>query len=397
MNILVAGAGIGGLSAALCLSRSGHQVQVFEQAPEFAEVGAGVQCGANAVRVLDQFGLLADLEALSVDPERVDFRDGVSGATLYSMPLGNTYRHKYGAPYLHIHRAHLHSALLSSVKQSSNVSFELAASVRAYDEFKDRVELQLSDGRRFSGDCLVGADGVKSLIRDHLLGTVAPRFTGNVAWRGVVPADKLPPNFMQKITSNFMGQGKHMVIYYLKKQQLVNFVAVVESNDWRDESWVSQAPWEELKSEFDGWHSTVQLVIDAMDRNHCFRWALYDHKPFKNWSSKRITLLGDAAHTTLPFMASGAAMAIEDARVLQRALDQTKSESDSGLADGLQLYQRNRIPRTAKVQTDSARFGKLYHIPHGLPLKLAFRALHTIGKHKERFLPEYDANTVKLR
>lgn len=391
MKILIAGAGIGGLSAALCLSRAGHEVQVFEQAPQFTEVGAGIQCGANAIRVLDSLGILSELEKVSVEPERVEFRDGVSGEVLYSMELGEAYRQKYNAPYLHIHRAHLHSALLGALQSLSNVKLELNADVSGFNETTNYVALKLSDGRVFNGDALVGADGVKSIVRAKLLGSTRPQFTGNVAWRGVLPADRLPDNFMEKVTSNFMGRGKHMVIYYLQKQRLVNFVGVVENDQWRDESWVSPAPWGELKAEFDGWHATVQTVIDAMDKDQCFRWALYNHKPFSNWSSRRVTLLGDAAHSTLPFMASGAAMAIEDARVLQRALDQADN-----LEEGLELYQRNRLARTAKIQTDSARFGKLYHVPNGLPLKLAFKALSAVGKRKERFLPEYDANTVEL-
>lgn len=401
MKILITGAGIGGLTAALCLSRSGHEVQVLEQASQFGEVGAGLQCGANAVRVLNYLGLSDELKSVSVVPERIEFRDGLSGEALYKMQLGDSYRKKFGASYFHIHRAHLHAILVNALTQCSNVRLELNTLVQSFHEKLDQVEVQLSDGRTVVADCLVGADGVKSVVRTQLLGQISARFTGNVAWRGVVPAERLPDGFMDIVASNFMGQGRHMVIYFLEQQRMVNFVGVVENQSWRDDSWVAAAPWAELKADFAGWHPTVQTVIDAVDKDKCFRWALYAHQPLSNWSSQRVTLLGDAAHATLPFMASGAAMAVEDARILQRSIDQTanelKTESNADqLAQGLQLYQRNRMQRTAHIQNDSARFGKLYHIPAGLPLKLAFKALHVLGKRKERYLPEYDANTVEL-
>jgi len=396
MKFLIAGAGIGGLTAALCLSRSGHEVAVFDQASQFGEVGAGLQCGANAMRVFNYLGLSKELEAVAVDPQRIEFCDGISGNVLYQIALGDSYQKKYGAPYLHIHRAHLHAALVSALEQCTGVSIELNAGVKSYQENADDVQLHLGCGRAVMGDCLIGADGVKSVVRDQLLGPRDADFTGHVAWRGVLPAERLPEKFMDKVTSNFMGKGKHMVIYYLKNQQLVNFVGVVENSQWHDDSWVSAAPWDELKTDFKGWHPTVQSVIDAVDKDKCFRWALYANKPLQNWSSNRVTLLGDAAHATLPFMASGAAMAIEDARILQRSVDQAAELEGPGVARALQLYQRNRITRTAKIQADSARFGKLYHVPSGWPLKLAFKALHVVGKRKERFLPEYDANTVEL-
>ena len=398
MKILIAGAGIGGLTTALCLQKAGHDVTVFEQADTFSEIGAGLQCGANALAVFDWLGLVDSLEPLSVTPQRVDFRDYRSGKTLYSSPWGDSYQAKYGRPYWHLHRADLHRVLHSAF----NGQIHFNAQVTAFNEVAGGVQINLSDGRRFDGDLLIGADGIKSAVRQQLLANASllnkPRFTGNVAWRGVIERERLPDDFMPTIASNFMGQGKHMVVYYLRDKRLVNFVGVVRHKAPIDESWSSEAPWHELQKDFAGWHPTVQSLVKAMKDQPCYRWALYDHAPLRNWSSSRVTLLGDAAHATLPFMASGAAMAIEDARVLQRclSLDFKKGTDQEAVAEALQCYQRNRQTRTAKIQTDSVKFGKLYHLQNPLTLKLAFKALDSVAKRKEDFLPSYDANTVEL-
>lgn len=392
MKILVAGAGIGGLTAALCLHKTGHQVQLLEQAAEFSEVGAGIQCGANAIRVLDYLGLKDQIEAIAVDPLRADFREHKTGAVLHSLPFGQDYAQRHGAPYLHVHRADLHRILSNAFNARAASAVTFNATVASYSEQDDKVTVQTEDGRQFEGDCLVAADGVKSVIRDQLLGHREPVFTGNIAWRGVVPADRLPADFMEKTVSNFVGPNKHMVIYYLRQQQLVNFVGVVESDYWAQDSWTQKAPWQELKNDFAGWHPAVQAVIDAVDKDECYRWALHTHQSFSHWSSARVTLLGDAAHATLPFMASGAAMAIEDGRILQRSLDQV-----SNVEQGLKLYQRNRLARTAKVQAMSTQMGRLYHIKKPLLLRWAFKALSLLPGKKDQFLPNYDANTVTIK
>lgn len=387
MKILISGAGIGGLTAALCLQKAGHEVLLFEQASEFHETGAGLQCGANALAVFDWLGLLPQLEPLSVAPERVDFCDYQSGRVLYSSQWGQAYKDKYGYSYWHLHRADLHRVLHQSFK--GKVYFN--AHINAYQENGDSVSIELSDGRRFSGDLLIGADGIKSKVRAQLIGDCTPSFTGNVAWRGVIPSADLPPNFMDKAAYNYMGQGKHMVVYYVRGQQLINFVGVVQTRKPIEQSWVRESPWEDLNADFADWHPNVQLLVEAMKGRPCYRWGLFNHQPLKSWSSERVTLLGDAAHATLPFMASGAAMAIEDARILQRALDE-----NNDLPTALECYQENRIPRTRKVQVDSIRFGKLYHLSSSMALTLAFKALKSAGKRKESFLPSYDANTIKL-
>ncbi len=402
MNIIIVGAGIGGLTAALCLEKSGHQVTLIEKANQLSEAGAGLQCGANAVRVFQYLGLNDDLERWAVKPERVEFRQWKTGDDLYSVELGEGYQRKYGAPYYHLHRADIQKVLVDAVRSKANIELLMGRHFERFDETDDFVVAHLSDGCALAADMLVGSDGIKSAVRKQLLGDTTPRYTGNVAWRAVLPTEKLPSNFMDTVVTNFVGPKKHMVLYYLRNKKMLNIVGVVEQKRLnyevpsKSESWVEKGAWSDLKRDFYNWHPMIGTVIDAVDRDHCYRWELYDHKPFSNWSSKKVTLLGDAAHSTLPFMASGAAMAIEDARILQRAIDHKASEHKADIENGLLCYQRNRISRTARIQNTSRKFGTLYHIQHPLLLKAAFAGLRLMRGKKEDFLPEYDANTVLL-
>ena len=392
MNIVIIGAGIGGLTAGLCLSKAGHNVTVVERAAQFLDVGAGIQCGANALAVMNYLGLLDRIKKLSVAPKCVEFRDYQSGDVLHSMTLGDVYEQTYHAPYLNIHRSDLHRVLLDAFTANSNNSLVLGHEFESYSETADSVIIKYTNGFQNQADLLVGADGIKSQVRKQEFSIANPRFTGNLAWRGVVPVERLPEGWMNTLVSNFVGPKKHMVLYYLRDKSLVNFVGVVEKSTDSDSSWFSNGPWQELKNDFDGWHPMVSSVIDAVNKDSCYRWALYDHSPLEQWSSKRVTLLGDAAHATLPFMAAGAAMAIEDARILERSIDQVAS-----LPEALSLYQNNRLARTSKVQAMSAKAGHLYHFNSSLMRKAAFTALKLMGGKQQAFLPDYDANTITLK
>lgn len=387
-RILIAGAGIGGLTAALCLIARGHEVRVFERASTLSEVGAGVQLGANASRVLIALGLEAALAPLVVRPERVDIRLFDTGEVLAQSILGAAHLAANGAPYWHVHRGDLHGVLVQAVEAAAPGAIRVSAGVTGFSESDAGVAVYLANGETVEGDLLIGADGIKSVVRNQILGPTEANWTGCVAWRGVIPVERLPAGYMDTVVTNMVGPHKHVVLYYLRGGKVLNLVGVVENDAWRDESWTVKAPWAELKADFAGWHPMVQQAIDALDPDECYRWALFNRLPVDNWSTGRATLLGDAAHAALPFMASGAAMAIEDGMILARCL-----EAEASVAEALQRYQRNRLERTARIQTQSTANGRLYHNPDAAALKAVFagRSAWSGGENKGDWLAGYDA------
>ena len=390
MQIIIVGAGLGGLAAAASLLERGHQVRVYEQAPQLAEVGAGIQMSANAVKVLDHLGVRARIEASAVRPKSFDFRRFDTGEMLHRLPLGEAHEQKHGAPYFQIHRADLHNALREAVLALDPDAIRLGAKAVGIDEDAGGVTVGLEGGSKAHGELLVGADGIKSAVRRHIVGADHPVFTGQVAWRCIVPVERIAPELRTDIVSTiWCGPKNHAVTYYLRNGQLLNFVGCVERAD-EEESWTARRPWEELDFDYRGWHPMVRAVIDTVDRDQCFRWALNNRKPIEKWSTARATMLGDAVHATLPYMAQGAAMAIEDAAVLARAL-----ELPVPLQERLQIYERHRGPRTARVVEESSEMGELYHIDDADTMRRAFQE-RNIAQSRNEWLYPYDPLHVAL-
>jgi len=390
MNIVIVGAGIGGLTAAAFLLRHGHQVRVYEQAAHLGEVGAGIQMSANAMKALDALGLRPIIEPQAVRPKSFEFRRFDDGELLHTIPLGEAHEQKHGKPYFQIHRADLHAALVRAVRELSPGAIEVNARVERLEEDDSGVTLFLADGRSETADLVIGADGIKSVVRMHVIGPDAPQFTGQVAWRCTVPIARIAPELRTDLVSTiWCGPKNHAVTYYLRNGELLNFVGCVERDD-PEESWTTCRPWEELDADYAGWHPMVRAVIDNVDKDQCFRWALNNRIPSMRWSSGQVTLLGDAVHATLPYMAQGAAMAIEDAAVLARALD-----LDMPLADRLKAYERHRAPRTARVVNESTEMGELYHISNADEMRKAFHD-RNIARSRNEWLYPYDPLTVDL-
>lgn len=388
MDIVIVGAGIGGLTAAACLLKAGHSVRIYEQSSELGEVGAGIQCSANAVKVLDFIGLRPLIEPYVARPLAFEFRTHDSGELLHRIPLGKTHEQQHGAPYFQIHRGDIHKALAQAVNALDPKAIVVGARAVFVTEDSQKATVTFADGSSASADLIVGADGIKSVVRQKVIGNDSPVFTGQVAWRCIVPTKLIPPELRTEIVSTiWCGPKNHAVTYYLRGGELLNFVGCVE-RDWEEESWTVSRPWEDLDADYSGWHPKVRAVIDHVERDQCYRWALNNRVPSMVWSSARITMLGDAVHSTLPYMAQGAVMAIEDSAVLMRAL-----ELDVPLVQGLKLYENHRAPRTARVVRESTEMGELYHISDAAEMRQAFLD-RDIARSRNSWLYPYDPLTV---
>ncbi|MEM1435885.1 MAG: FAD-dependent monooxygenase [Pseudomonadota bacterium] len=386
-SVLIAGGGIGGLTAALTLAKIGCSVRVFEQSRAFSEIGAGIQLSPNCSRVLLDLGLETALRDCAFIPEGTQFRNWRSGRVIAESVLGDSIAERYGAPYYHVHRADFLSLLVEAANAHPDIALETRAPVQQVHELGDRVQLVVA-GSPHEGDLLIGADGIHSRIRSELWGSKRPQFTGNVAWRALVPTAQLPAGAVRPVSTVWWGPGRHFVHYYVRGGALVNCVCVVEKPGWEIESWTERGDPAELKADFAGWHSDVQLLIDQVEKDSLYKWALHDRPPMPRWGRGRITLLGDSCHPTLPFMAQGAAMAIEDAAVLAGCL-----RADADVSAALRRYEALRQPRTAAIQKGSRRNARVFHL-YGLNAWLRNRAASMARNRTMDELYRYNPLTV---
>lgn len=353
-HVLIAGAGIGGLTAALALMQRGYQVDLYEQASELKEVGAGVQISANGNRALFSLGLEEDLRPLACEPREKEVRLWNTGQAWKLFDVGPTSVARFGFPYYTMYRPDLLDALVAGVRRAAPQAIHLGRKATGFTEEAGRVTLHFADGGSATGDLLIGADGVHSKVRAQLWGADAPKFTGCVAWRGIVPMHKLPSHLARLVGTNWLGPGGHVVHYPLHGGEVMNFVGVIERDDWQVESWSVRGSHEECLRDFAGWHEDVQTLIRNIGTP--YKWALMGREPMARWSQGRVTLLGDACHPTLPFMAQGAVMAIEDGVVLARALD-----AYAEIPTALEHYEAARHERTARVVHGSNANAKRFH------------------------------------
>jgi salicylate hydroxylase len=355
--VLIVGAGLGGLTCALALLQRGIDVEVYEQAIELSEIGAGVQISANGTRVLNSLGLERALATWSVRPDAKEIRHWRSGRTWKLFDLGVVSEQRYGSPYIFIHRGDLHRLLVNAVQAHKPDAIRQGARCIGLEQSADSVRLQLESGGSARGRLVVGADGVHSAARASVFGAGRPEFTGLIAWRGVIPRERLPGGRMPLAGTNWIGPGRHVVHYPLRRGELLNFVGVVERDDWQVESWTAQGTRGECLADFAGWHGDVRLLIEAIDVP--FKWALMMRRPMTRWSQGRATLLGDACHATLPMLAQGAVMAIEDGIILARCLAKYREDYETAFA----RYEAARLARTTRVIDGSAQNAKRFHNP----------------------------------
>ena len=345
LSVAIVGAGMGGLATAAALRRVGIDVTVYEQAQQFARIGAGIQIGCNAMRVLRELGLESRLRQQSFYPRSWNNRDWRTGEVKFDMIFGETAERRFGAPYLLAHRGDLHAALASIVPDDC---IRLDHRLVGFDESAGGVRLTFANGATAVADAVVGADGVHSIVRDILFGVSKANFTGRIAYRTTYPAALLGGRGIGDCTK-WWGEDRHIVIYYVKPDRSeVYFVTSQPEPDFRVESWSAKGDVGELRSGFTGFDSEVEHVLAACPDVH--KWAIFDREALDQWVDGNVTLLGDACHPMTPYMAQGAAMAIEDAAVLSRCLEGVDA---SGVADALRRFEATRKERTTCVQETS--------------------------------------------
>ena len=347
MHVLIAGGGIGGLAAALALLKRGIDVDVYEQAAELREVGAGVQLSANGVRVLHELGVHQPLRALACEAAGKEVRLWHSGQTWKLFDLGAVSVERYGFPYYFVYRPDLLAVLADGVRRAKPDAIHLNSRCTGFGQSARGVTLR-HDGGAAQGDALVGADGVHSRIREALFGEDRPSFTGLMSWRGTIPMAKLPGHMRRLVGTNWIGPGAHVVHYPVHRGEYMNFNGIIERDDWRIESWTARGTREECRADFEGWHQDVHCMIDNIATP--YKWALMGRTPLARWGRGRVSLLGDACHPTLPMLAQGAVMALEDGFVLARSL----SAAGGDVEEGLTRYQDARRERAGKIVSGSA-------------------------------------------
>jgi salicylate hydroxylase len=332
----IIGAGIGGLTAALALLKRGIDVEVYEQSTVLQEVGAGVQIGSNGTRVLYSLGLKDALSAVQVVPTGREIRHWRTGGTWNWFDLGAASVERFGTPHLMLHRSDLLGVLAGAVHEAKADAVTLGKRCVGVKQSSDEVAVEFADGDVRTFPLVIGADGIHSRVRACLFGSGRPEFTGCVAWRGLVPMERLPKHLARPVGTNWLGPQGHVLHYPVRRGELMNFIGIVERGDWQAESWTIEGTKAELANDFRGWHADVHILIEGLDVP--YKWALMVRDPMDRWSDGRITLLGDACHPTLPFLGQGAVMAIEDAYLI-----------------GASVHKYFRDPMTALVRYEDAR------------------------------------------
>jgi salicylate hydroxylase len=370
MRVAIVGGGIGGLSAALHLLRAGIDVHVYEQAPRISEIGAGIQISPNASRLLHRLGLRAAMGRVGVFPQAIHQRRWDDGRTLQRAPLGPEVERTFGAPYYHFHRADLANLLADALPaERVHTSHRLIG----LEETADRVVARFDNDVAVEADVLIGADGIHSRVHALVFGPEKARFTGCVAWRGLVPAEKVRALDIEVASHNWMGPDGHVVHYWVGGGRFMNVVCVTEHGQWAEEGWTVPGKVEDVAARYAGWHPTVRGLIALFPET--FVWALHDRTELPNWTRGRIALLGDACHPMLPFMAQGAAQSIEDGAALAVLL----ARMPGAPQEALKRYEEVRKPRATRLQQASANNRVRFHLQDGPEQQARDQAMATSG------------------
>jgi len=369
---LIAGGGIAGMATSVALARHGWAVTLCEEAEAPGEVGAGLQVSPNAAKVLRWLGVLDAVAERAFNPLAATMRNGTTGAQIFQVPLAERAEARWGAPYLHVHRADLLAALTAAA-ESAGVAIRCGTKVASHVVRPEGPVLRMTDGEVLEGDLVIGADGIRSVLRSEINGPEKPEFTGQIAWRGLIEADRLPRGLVAPEATVWAGPQRHLVTYCLRGGTLVNFVAVEERAQWTAEGWSAPGDPNELRCAFDGWHRDVTGLLAHVEKT--FLWGLFGRPAQVRWAQGPVALIGDAAHPMLPFLAQGAAMALEDAAVLVRAL-----QAYDQIPEALLAYETRRWDRVTRVQDRSRANGRFFHRHPGGGLKAHWGLVSAVSR-----------------
>jgi salicylate hydroxylase len=370
--VIVVGGGIGGLSAALALSRKGIPVQVLEQAPEFMEIGAGIQLGPNVFRMFEVLGLTKQMFHWCAFPEGLEFRDSINAETIVDLKIDKRFHDKYHAPYGVIHRADMLNVILDACKQSNLIKLATSQKVVSIDDTGSGVTVKTETGDIYTGAALIGCDGLWSTVREKIVGDGKPVVSGHIAYRAVLPTSEWPKEYRLSKMIVWCGEKTHLVHYPLRRGELFNLVAVFHSDRY-EEGWDTFGEPEELHARFADKCEAVRTLLQKV--NSWKMWVLCDRPAIKNWSKGRITLLGDAAHPMLQYLAQGGNTAMEDAVCLANQIEAMSDDYEAAF----KKYQELRYLRTARVQLMARVFGEIYHAS-GVNRELRNKVLRVWGE-----------------
>ncbi|MCB2106946.1 MAG: FAD-dependent monooxygenase [Rhodobacteraceae bacterium] len=354
-HAILVGAGIGGLTAALAMQKAGVKVTIYEQAPALAEVGAGLTVSPNATHGLEYVGLGKFMADNADTPESGAGLHYQTGEVLYTTQEFGGFRKKYGAEYYQIHRADIHEGLAAAVRKNDPDAIKLGHKFASFTQDGKTVTATFENGATATGDVMIGCDGVRSGVRGALFGREAPDFTGQVAFRGVVPADPIRHLLVPTRSAVAIGPGRIFTRYYLRHGKEVNYVGIARTDKWKEEGWSIPATPEEMLSVYGDFHENITGIIKSTPPGKLFKWAMFGRPPIEQWTVGRVSLLGDAAHPMLPFLDMGAAMSIEDGVLLGRAFG-----ASSSVEEALTRYEAARKQRANKVLIDSRTQGEIY-------------------------------------
>lgn len=366
MKVAIVGGGIGGLTTALCCAMHDHEVTIFEQAEAPSELGAGIQVSPNAARVLDALDLWEQFTQLATFPERIILKRWRDDAVLRATILGPGFRSRFEYDYANVHRADLAKLLMETLRSRHDIDVQFRSDVVGVDvgAIDSPPGIRFSDGSGVEADVVIGADGIHSAVRSALFGEQPARFSGAVAYRALIPRSALADSSLE--VTNRLGPGAHVVTYVIgRDDHLLNLVCVMPEKSWHIESWTEIGSVETLIDFFGDWSTPLNSILRSVPEP-VYRWALHDREPLARWGMERVTLIGDACHPMLPFMAQGACQAIEDAWVLARSIRSVERGARSTeVSQALRRYERARQGRTAKIQSLSLRNRDTFHLPDG--------------------------------